>query len=312
MVDILCAGQLVADILVRPVDRVDFGTDTQRVQTIDLANGGDALNAAIGLARLGARVAFAGKVGRDHWGDFLSGVIDRAGIDHRGLTRTDQAGTAAVIVLINGEGDRTFLYRGGANDLFSIDDIDPRIVDEALFVHVGGTFLLPRFDGRGAAALFQRAQAAGKTTSMDVTWDTSGRWLPVIAECLPHLSWFLPSVNEARRITGRQSPEDMARFLRERGVQNVVIKLGAEGCYVLPKGAEGFVVEAFPVQPVDTTGAGDAFVAGFLTGLLRGWDARGSARLGCAVAALNIRAVGATAGIPTFDEAMHFMERGAV
>ncbi len=151
-------------------------------------------------------MAFAGKVGNDHWGDFLSGVIDRSGIDRRGLTRTDQAGTAAVIVLINGQGDRTFLYRGGANDLFSIEDIDLRLVEEARFVHVGGTFLLPRFDGGGAASLFERAQAAGKTTSMDVTWDTTGRWLPTIAACLPHLSWFLPSVNEARWITGCQIP----------------------------------------------------------------------------------------------------------
>ncbi len=103
----------------------------------------------------------------------------------------------------------------------------------------------------------------------------------------------------------------MARFLQKRGVQNVVIKLGEDGCYVQPKDADGFAVEAFRVQPVDTTGAGDAFVAGFLTGLLRGWDARRCGRLGCAVAAMNIRAVGATAGVPTFDEAMRFMERGA-
>jgi sugar/nucleoside kinase (ribokinase family) len=102
----------------------------------------------------------------------------------------------------------------------------------------------------------------------------------------------------------------MAAFLRDRGVANVVIKLGERGCFVLPAGGQGFVVDAFPTRVVDTTGAGDSFVAGFLTGLLRGWEPRRCARLACAVAALNIRQVGATAGVPTFEEANDFMQKG--
>jgi sugar/nucleoside kinase (ribokinase family) len=173
---------------------------------------------------------------------------------------------------------------------------------------VGGTYLLPRFDGEGAAALFRGARAQGKLTTMDVTWDVEGRWLSTIAPCLPHLSWFLPSTKEAAKITGLERPEEMAAFLRAQGVGGVVIKLGQRGCYVLPQGKPGFFVPAYKVQAVDTTGAGDAFVAGFLAGLLRGWAPERCARLACAAAALNIQKVGATAGMPTLAQVESFLK----
>jgi sugar/nucleoside kinase (ribokinase family) len=143
-----------------------------------------------------------------------------------------------------------------------------------------------------------------------VTWDTTDRWLAVIEPCLPHLSFFLPSEREAERITGKKTPEDMAAFLLDRGIGTAVIKMGERGCYVKTSRARGFFVHAFPTTVIDTTGAGDSFVAGFLTGVLKEWELRQSAALGCAVAALNIRQVGATGGIPTLAEAMSFMERG--
>ena len=306
--DILCVGQLAADVLVRPVDRVDFGVDTVRVEGIDIKSGGDCLNAALGLAKLGNSVACAGKVGSDQLGDFLAGVLARAGIDCRSLRRSSEAGTCGCLVLINRQGDRTFFYHGGTNDLFALDDVDLSLLDEAAIVHVGGTYLLPRFDGEGAASLFKAARAKGKLTSMDVTWDTTGRWLSVIEPCLSHLSFFMPSIREAEKIAGTSVPEEIVAFFQARGVGTVVIKLGEEGCYVKPAAEQGFSVKAFPTEVVDTTGAGDSFVAGYLTGVVQKWEPERCASLGCAVAALNIRRVGATAGIPTFEEARRFME----
>jgi sugar/nucleoside kinase (ribokinase family) len=142
---------------------------------------------------------------------------------------------------------------------------------------------------------------------MDVTWDTTGRWLSVIEPCLPHLSFFMPSIREAERIAGTDVPEDIAAFFQEKGVGTAVVKLGEKGCYVKHGTEAGFYAAAYPTEVVDTTGAGDSFVAGFLTGVLKGWDMRSCAAFACAVAAMNIRAVGATAGIPTFDEARQFL-----
>jgi sugar/nucleoside kinase (ribokinase family) len=306
--DVLCVGQLAADILVRPVDRLDFGVDTRRVEGIDIRNGGDCLNVAIGLRKLGASVGFNGLVGDDQFGEYLRSVVTAAGIDARGLRKTREARTCTCLVLINGSGDRSFFYYGGANDLFSHSDVDLRSVHGASIVHVGGTYLLPKFDGEGAARLFSEARTRGKVTSMDVTWDTTGRWLSVIEPCLPHLSFFMPSIKEAREIAGTDDPKQIAAFLQEKGVGTAVIKLGEKGCYVKSGVEPGFFCGAFPTEVVDTTGAGDSFVAGFLTGVLKGWDVKSSAELACAVAAMNIRAVGATAGVPTFEEARQFMQ----
>jgi sugar/nucleoside kinase (ribokinase family) len=301
-------GQLAADILVRPVDHVDFGVDTKRVECIDIKNGGDCLNVALGLRKLGATVGFSGLVGSDQLGAYLRGVASGAGIDTRGLRATADARTCSCLVLIGSGGERTFFYYGGANDLFSLADVDRDSVRSASIVHIGGTFLLPRFDGEGAARLLSDARAEGKLTSMDVTWDVTGRWLSVIEPCLPHLSFFMPSIREAEQIAGTDDPRHIAAFLQERGVGTAVIKLGEKGCYVKPGLEPGFFFPAFPVEVVDTTGAGDSFVAGFLTGVLRKLDPMSSAELACAVAAMNIRAVGATAGTPTFDEARRFIQ----
>lgn len=305
-IDVLCVGQITVDILVNPVNRVDFGLDTQRVELIETRNGGDCLNVAVSLSRLGNQVGFVGKIGEDPFGDFLLDVIDQAGIDRAGLRRTREAPTCSVLVLINSAGDRTFFYHGGANDLFCIEDVDSSFVERTKIVHVGGTYLLPMFDGGGAAHLLAAARSKGKLTSMDVTWDVSGRWLETIEPCLAHLDFFMPSSKEAERITGKNSPPEMAGFFQDLGVKNVVIKLGKAGCYVKAWGEAGFLVDAFKTRVVDTTGAGDSFVAGFLTGVLRKWDFHACARFACAVAALNIQHVGATAGVPTFEHAFRF------
>ena len=205
MSKVLCAGQLAADILVRPVDRLDFASDTRRVEPIRLANGGDCLNAAIGLRRLGLAVSFAGLVGRDQWGDFLASVIEREGIDGRGLKRAPEAGTCTVLVAINSQGERTFFYHGGANDLFSLRDVDPALAAEADAVHVGGTYLLPRFDGEGAAELFREARARGKLTSMDVTWDVAGP-LAVRHRPLPAAPVLVPAQRQGGREDHRRRP----------------------------------------------------------------------------------------------------------
>jgi sugar/nucleoside kinase (ribokinase family) len=272
--DVLCVGLLAADILVRPVDRVDFSVDTRRVGSIDISSGGDCLNVALGLRKLGASVGFAGLVGDDQLGGYLRAGIARAGLDARGLQMRRETSTSSCLVLINSNGERTFFYHGGATDLFSLSDVDLAQLDGTSAVHVGGTYSLPQFDGEGAARLFHEARSRRILTSMDVTWDTTGRWLSVIEPCLPHLSLFMPSLSEAKEIAGTERPDDIAAFFQERGVRTCVIKLGEKGCYVKHGDELGFFSPAFPTQVVDTTGAGDSFVAGFLTGVLKGWDMR--------------------------------------
>ena len=165
---------------------------------------------------------------------------------------------------------------------------------------------MPRLDGEGAAELFKRAKALGKFTSMDVTWDVSGRWIEIIRPCLPYLDYFMPSIGEAKHITKKETPEAIADFFLNEGVGTAIIKLGKEGCLV-KNAKEKFVCPAFKINAVDTTGAGDCFVAGFLTGILRGWPLTECARLACAVAAMCVMHIGANEGVRDFEETIGFM-----
>lgn len=305
--DILCVGQMVADILVKPIDCIDFSVDTKRVEFIQIKNGGDCLNTAIDLAKLGNKVGFAGKVGDDSFGDFLLKTINNHGIDTSGLKVEKNASTSSVIVAINEKGERVFFYYGGTNDTFTYDDLELSVVDEYKIVHVGGTYNLPRFDGVGAAKLFELARSKGRITSMDVTWDTSGRWLGIIKPCLKHLDFFMPSINEAKYITGKDNPKEIAAFLQNEGVEIAVVKLGKDGCYVKDSG-KGFYFPAYDVNVVDTTGAGDSFVAGFLTGISKGWDLEKCAEFASAVSAHCIQQVGATTGVPRYDDVVNFIK----
>jgi len=302
---------MVADILAKPMECIDFSVDTKRVDIITVKSGGDSYNTAVALAKLGQSVGLVSKCGCDVFGDFLYNHAEEAGIDIKNIIRDPSVGTSSVIAPVNREGERVFFYYGGANDTFEYGDIPPGALDGCKIVHVGGTYNLPMFDGGGAARLFADAQSLGVLTSMDITWDTSGRWLEIIKPCLPHLDYFMPSIGEAKLITGRQAPGEITRFLRGEGVKTIVVKLGADGCYV--ENADiSFHTPSFVVQPVDTTGAGDCFVAGFLTGLSNGWDLQRCAIFACAVAAKSITKVGATEGVPTFAEVMEFIESNII
>jgi len=304
---ILCVGQLVADILVAHVDYTKMNEDTQRVNEIVVKNGGDCMNVAVGLAKLGTSVGFVGKAGNDIFGEYLCSIFEENGVDTRGLKVIDGLQTSSVISLVNQQAQRVFLYNGGANDTFRFSDIDLGLLDEYNHIHVGGTFLLPQFDGDGCAKLFSLAKEKGKTTSLDVTWDTTNRWLSVLEPCLPYLDLFMPSESEATLITGFSEPEKMADFLIKRGVGSAVIKLGEKGAYI-NSGGETSYQSAYTVDAVvDTTGAGDSFVAGYLSRYIKGCAPRECAAFAAAVASHCIRRIGTTDGIPSEAAILDFI-----
>ncbi|MDC7289011.1 carbohydrate kinase family protein [Blautia schinkii] len=306
MADILCVGQMVADILVQSVDEVNFSTDTKRVDKILINNGGDCLNTAIDLSKLGAKVGFIGAVGQDPLGSYLQNVLKNNGIDDSGLYVDKTSQTSSVVALINSAGERVFLYYGGTNDILSFENVNKEMIADAKIVHVGGTFQLPGLDGEGTRQLFKTAHEHGCFTTMDVTWDTSGKWLDIIEPCLPELDLFMPSINEAKEICKCEEVEKIAESLKERGVKNVIIKLGKQGCYVDAFGKR-YYQSPFKVPVVDTTGAGDAFVAGVLYGLHMGWEIERVTRFASAVSAHCIQELGATVGVPEYEKVLDFI-----
>ena len=301
--EVLCIGQIVADIIARPLTSFTFQKDTTAVDSIELTNGGDAFNTSVDLAKLGVETSLAGKIGNDMLGKLLLNRARELGIDMEGVRVSAQDSTSACIVLVHKEGERVFIYHGGANDSLVCEDIDQHIVDQARIIHFGGVLDIPGIEGACMTEMLQRARAGGKTTSMDVTWDNEGVWLKKIETALPFLDYFLPSINETKHLIHESDPPAAAEKFLAMGVKNVVIKLGPSGCYIANKNEKDHIKAYSVPYVVDTTGAGDAFVAGFLAGVARKWSFRDCAKLGNAVGALAVQEVGATEGVTCFEDA---------
>ena len=305
--DILCVGELVADIVVRPVPKIDPTVDSIAVDQISVRCGGGALNCAINLSKMGNSTGFAGIVGEDMFGNFIRSSIRQAGMETNGLTTSKEHETCKAIALVAKDGSRNFLHCRGANDTFSICNINLSQLESCRILHIGGTFHLAAFDGAGGAELLARAKSMGKTTSMDVAWDHSGKWYELIRDYLPNLDYFLPSFGEASKISGCSDVSGMADFFLEKGVKNVLIKLGKDGVFF--KNPDRCLrCGTYDITPVDTTGAGDAFVAGFLTGVNRGLAVEKCLELGTAAANINITQVGASGAITSLEQVRDFIK----
>jgi len=308
--EVTCVGILVADVVGKPIDTLPGRGRLALVDRMELHSGGCAANTGVALAKLGVRTAIIGKVGDDGFGDFLVRRFEKHGIDAGGVARDTETATSATMVLVHGDGERSFLHYLGANATLRLEDIDWERVRASKVLHIAGALVMPALDGEPTAELLRRAKAAGVTTAFDTVWDATGRWMERVAPCLPSVDYLLPSYEEARMLAGgRETPEEIAQFLLDAGAKVVGLKLGERGSYVAAQDGTSFYTPIFPVEAIDALGAGDAFVAGFLAGVVRDWDLEQCARFATAVGASCVTALGATTGIRSFEETLAFMHR---
>ncbi len=304
--DVLCLGILVADIVAKPIEEMPGKGKLQLVDTMELHTGGCASNAGYDLNKLGVSTGLMGKVGMDGFGDFFIRYMEDSGLDTRGIKCTSSVNTSATMVMVSADGERTFFHYLGANGELSYDDIDFDIVREAKILHIAGAFLMPKFDGESTARVLKQARDLGIITSLDTAWDSKGNWMSLLEPCLHHLDIFMPSIEEARMVTGKEEPPEIADFLLSYGIGTVALKMGEQGSYIRTRDWDIYV-PIFEVETVDATGAGDAFAAGFLAGVSKGWDHKEAAKLASAVGACCVTAMGATAGVKNWQETLSFM-----
>lgn len=303
--DVLCVGEMLVDMIVKPVGEVVFDGGCSIAEEIVWKTGGDAFNNAVNLAKLGNSVCYIGRVGNDYAGNFLLQEGRRQGV-MMDYVIPSQIPHTKMNILLNNEGERAFFYYPGTSREFCFEDINLELLEQCKIVQVGGTFHLPAFDGDGTARLFWEARKRGVQTSMDVTTDFSGRWNQIICGCYQYLDYFLPSIDQAKLIAGTDKVPEIADFFLDQGVKNIVIKLGTRGSYF--KNCEkSFYCNRYQVPVAETTGAGDAFVAGFLTGVLKGYGPEQCVQAGTAVSAFAVRQVGATEGVRAFGEVEKFI-----
>lgn len=306
--DYASMGFYTFDCLGWPVSGIPPGGDTFLIDEIALAVSGAAGTAAIVGAKLGLRCLAVGGYGHDMMGGWAVDRIASFGIDTWGLQRIDGVPSSASIVLTRQDGSRPALHVRGATGHFVVNEADYDRVTDARVFHLGGVGLMDAMDGDRNAALIAHAKRRGCITTVDV-FAGSPADLPDVEAVLPHTDYFIPSVEEARALTGLSDLDEMARFFFGLGAQACIFTLGADGAYYRHCDGETFTIPAYRVDVKCTCGCGDTFNAGFAAGLLRGLSAREAVQLAQACSALNATGLGSQAGIVDFDQVADFMQR---
>lgn len=303
MKKILTIGSVTADILVKTVDSLPKSGTLVGINDVKMLPGGCAVNSAIDLKKLGADVALSCLIGSDSFGDMLMSKFGDIGLETKGVIRSSGVSTTVSVVLINSSGERSFLYNPGSSAEFNLSHIEEELTNRADIVFVAGQMLLPSFEGKDLAEFFCKMKKQGKMTVMDTAWDKDGRWLERIKDALKYTDLFMPSYDEAKLISGKTEPDEIADCFFELGCGSVIIKLGKHGAFICKDRNARFYQPCFEeVNVVDTTGAGDAFCGGFLFGIAKGWSFEGSAKFAACVAACCIEKTGASEGILSFEK----------
>ena len=299
------------DILVIDEDPVpEFGQIEKLVGTIRLTVGGSSAITACGLARLGLRVAHGGIVGDDLLGHVILEALQSRGVDTSLVSLDPAIATGATVHLCRGE-DRALLTAIGTIDRLRAEDVPGTVLPHIRHLHAGSTAIQPRLRP-GLPTLFREARAAGVTVSFDTNWDPDRRW-EGIGPMLATTDVFFPNEREAALIAGVEEPLAAAHALvamagahgrdAAAGPLIVAVKLGAEGALAV-RGDEALRLPAMRATVVDTTGAGDAFDAGFLRAFLDGRPLAEMLAMGVACGTLSTRAVGGVDGQATLEEVL--------
>ena len=302
--DVLSLGIYVVDVLGRPIDQFPEKGKLALFDELEIHTGGCANNTAIVLARLGISAGAMGKIGTDAFGDLILQTLTDSGVNVTGMQQDAEVSTSFTFVAIASDGERTFYHYIGANGELCEADLNWELIKTTKILHIAGVLVMPRFDGAPMANVLREAKRLGITTSLDTAYDATGKWMETLEPCLHHVDIFMPSIVEAQQLTGMSECREIAQFLRnDYNIQTIAIKMGENGSYVSTPETE-LLVPAYPVNVVDATGAGDAYVAGFLAGTIMGWDLQTTAELASAAGAACVRAIGTTTGIQNLEETL--------
>lgn len=279
------------------VDKIPSSDEEGYVRSVQLHPGGSAPNTIVGLSRLGVRAACIGKVGSDPEGQAMIKSLRAERVDVGGiLVVRGRTGTASV--LVDEDGGRAILIDPGVNDEISFEDLDIDYLKTFGLIHM--TSFVCRSQQTSFNTQASVAERAGVPVSLDPGQLYAERGLQGLLRILRRVKIFLPNERELRLMTGMGRRRG-ARKILGKGVKIVAVKRGHKGCFVTDGRIEADV-PAYGGRGVDTTGAGDAFNAGFLYGILRGMDPVQSAEFGVKVAWLSIQKPGARDGLPTLEE----------
>jgi sugar/nucleoside kinase (ribokinase family) len=303
-------GLIVADLIAEPMDlrRPPAPGGLIPLNSLQLTTGGNVSNTGIAMARLGMSVAATGMVGDDVLGKAITERLVAAGLDTSAVFTSQAAQTSATVVAVEPGGERCFFHTPGVTPLLDADVFRRcfPIFKQCQWVQIGYFGLLPTLTPQLPQVLKELKAFASKT---QIAFDTVNP--PASPELLwpilPYIDLFAPSRTEAAAVTGETDPAKMVAAFRRHMPRGLIgIKLDAEGCY-LDDGSHVVTAPAARITVVDTTGAGDTWFGGLLTAQLRGMSLKDAGRFANRAAADCCLALGASAGVRSFEETLQRM-----
>ena len=293
--DVICFGALNVDRLYR-VNRIAGRDEESFIIDFKEAPGGSAANTAVGLARLGLKTGFIGKVSANREGKLLLNDFKRQNVDVDGIIVSNEGRSGVAMGYVDTKGDRALYIDPGVNDSLELKEIDLKYAGNTAFLHLT-SFI-------GEKPFKAQKELVRGLRDVRISFDPgelyARKGLTVLKLMIERSFVMLPSENELKLLTGKKYDEG-SKILIKKGVSIVAVKLGERGCYV-KDGKESYLVEPYKVKVVDTTGAGDAFCAGFLYGLIKNKDLYECGRLGNFVASHCIEKVSAREGLPRLSD----------
>ena len=304
--DVLCVGMITQDVMMKPVDPTIFTVDKTHLSNLTYSVGGDAANQSVVFAKLGNKTGIAAPPGDDDTGITVRRYLEQYGIDTSNCVVHPGSRTRTSFVLIHSDGERNLLAYANDTGWLQKGDLDLEQLDHTRMVSIGSIFSYQTLDAYLPEFLAE-ARKRGVITTADTMSNMRHVPLQDLAGILAQLDYFTPSYVEAQELTGKDDPDEQADIFLSMGVKNVVIKLGTDGC-LIRSATERYHLPIIPTECVDSTGAGDNFVAGFMTGILKGWDLKKSGTFATAVGSIAIREVGANSSVKSYEQVIEVLK----
>jgi sugar/nucleoside kinase (ribokinase family) len=306
--DVVVVGELNVDLILVGLPSLPEMGQCKLSKDVQFTLGSASAIFACNIAKLGKQVGFVGKIGDDDFGTFILESLKARNVDVSHIIR-DKKGKTGICVSLSFQDNYAMASYPGVRELMSIADVDFEYVKSASHLHMSSYFLQPAMK-EGCPELFKTARKNGLSTSLDPDSDPHNIWSDSIYQVLDHVDIFLPNEREALKITGSNDIKSALDILAEK-VNTVVIKKGKDGA-IAQHEDKRLSAEAFEIEVVDTTGAGDSFNAGFICQYLNRAGIEECLKWGNACAAISTTKPGGTTAFPAYAEVVNFIEKRKV
>jgi sugar/nucleoside kinase (ribokinase family) len=301
-------GAHIADALGWPFTTVPQGQHLDFIDQIKFTVAGTAAAPSVNLAKLGVDVASVGRIGDDSIGSFIRSTMEGYGVNTDHLILDAERQTSASLLPIRRDGSRPALHVIGANAGLSEDDVPWDVVEKAEVFHLGGAFILPGLDGEPMARVLKRVKELGLVVTMDFLMSPRSDAQELIGPSLQYVDFLMPNIEEASWLVGSEDRNEIISWLHKMGVANTVLTMGAAGVSIAASGQQETVLPSYEIDVVDTTGCGDAFTSGLISGILDGLDIFSAAERGLACGSLVATGLGSDAGIVDKEQVQAFQD----